>query len=81
MYICYCSKRKQLHKSPIINMRGASCLPVIDHAVTQSLVKILIPTIALNNQDSQSEYIAQSALCSCTNIYSYDYNSVYNFQF
>lgn len=55
MYICYCSKRKQLHKSPIINMRGASCLPVIDHAVTQSLVKILIPTIALNNQDSQSE--------------------------
>lgn len=55
MYICYCSKRKQLHKSPIINMRGASCLPVIDTAVTQSLVKILIPTIALNNQDSQSE--------------------------
>lgn len=36
-------------------MRGASCLPVIDTAVTQSLVKILIPTIALNNQDSQSE--------------------------
>lgn len=54
MYICYCSKRKQLHKSPIINMRGASCLPMIDYAVTQSLIKILIPTIVLNNQDSQS---------------------------
>lgn len=35
-------------------MRGASCLPMIDHAVTQSLIKILIPTIVLNNQDSQS---------------------------